>query len=164
MELITPGVGLIFWTTITFLILIFLLGKFAWKPILESVETRNKEIEDALILAEKTKKEMEQLQSDNKALIQEARIERDAILKEAREIKNSLISEAKEKAKLEGEKIVSSARETIKNEKVAAVAELKNQVAALSIDIAEKILKKELSTDDKQESMVKTLIAEVNVN
>lgn len=164
MELVTPGIGLIFWTTLVFLILVFVLRKYAWSPILGAVEKRNKEIEDSLVLAEKTKKEMEKLMADNEEMIKEARQQRDLILKEARDVKNGIIKEAKDKAKEEAEKMIISARDTIRNEKMAAVTELKNQVAVLSLDIAEKILKKELSSDDKQKALVDNLIEEVNVN
>ncbi len=164
MELVTPGIGLIFWTSLTFLILVFLLAKFAWKPILEAVETRNKQIEDAMFEAERTKEEMEKIQADNQNLLKEARNQRDEMLKEAKEMKNNIVSEAKDKAKDEADKLIASAKETIKNEKMAAMTDIKNQVAVLSVDIAEKILKDQLASDDKQKKLVNNLLEEVNVN
>jgi len=164
MDLVTPGFGLIFWTLITFVLLVILLAKFAWKPILQAVNERNKNIEDALLEAERTKEEMAKIQADNQNLLKEARDERDIILKEARDMKNNIVNEAKEKASFEGEKMIANAKETIKNEKMAALTDLKNQVAVLSVDIAEKILKDELSSDDKQAKLVNNLLEEVNVN
>ncbi len=164
MELVTPGIGLIFWTTIVFLILVLLLKKFAWKPILTSVNEREKKIEDALLLAEKTKEEMEKIKSDNQSLLREARDERDKILKEAKEAKDLIVSEAKNIAQKEASKIIENARGTIENEKMAAVTELKNQVATLSLEIAEKIIKQELSGTEKQKVFVEHLINEANPN
>lgn len=163
-SLIEPGVGLIFWTTITFLLLIFLLGKFAWKPILGAIKTREKNISDALAAAESALKDMRELKSANEAILNQARTDRDSLLKEARETKDSIIAEAKAKANSEAERILASAREQITNEKNAAVAELKNQVASLSIEIAEKILRSELSNDEKQKALVSNLMKDVNLN
>lgn len=164
MELVTPGIGLIFWTTLVFLTLVFLLAKFAWKPILSSVNEREQKIEDALLLAEKTKLEMQKIQSDNQALLREARDERDKILKEAKEAKDAIVGEAKNIASKEGQKILENARLAIQNEKMAAITELKNQVATLSLDIAEKILKNELSSNEKQKAYVDHLLEDVNLN
>ncbi|MBS1637716.1 MAG: F0F1 ATP synthase subunit B [Bacteroidetes bacterium] len=164
MNLVTPGIGLIFWTTIVFLLLLFLLSKYAWKPILSAIKTREKGIEDALAAAENAKKEMQELKSANEAILAEARAERDAMLKEARDTKDSIINEAKTKATKEAERIMTSTREQIANEKNAAIAELKNQVATLSIEIAEKILKSELSSDEKQKALVSNLMKDVNLN
>ncbi|MCI5055840.1 MAG: F0F1 ATP synthase subunit B [Flavobacteriales bacterium] len=158
------SVGLFFWQTLLFLLLLFLLRKYAWKPILNAVNDREKSIDDALKSAEKAKKEMEKLQAGNEALLQEARAERDLILKEAREAKEKVISESKTKAKEEADKILADARATINNEKMAALTELKNQVAGLSIEIAEKILTEELSSDDKQKALVNNLLEDVNLN
>jgi len=154
MELVTPEIGLIFWTTIVFLILLFVLKKYAWKPILTAVDERNKSIEDALKSAEKAKKEMLALNTDNERILTEARKERDALLKEGREIKENIIAEAKDKSKIEAEKILTTAKEQINNEKMKAITELKNQVAEISIDIAEKILKSELSDKNKQKELI----------
>lgn len=162
--LTTPGIGLIFWTTIVFISLVLLLGKFAWKPILNSIKSREESIEEALKSAEKAKLEMQALKTGNEKILAEARAERDALLKEARDTKEAIVNEAKTKAKSEAERILSSAREQITNEKNAAITELKNQVATLSIEIAEKILKSELSSDDKQKALVTTLMKDVNLN
>ena len=164
MELITPGIGLVFWTTIVFVILFVLLAKFAWKPILGAIKEREQSIESALAAAENAKAEMAKLKSDNERILLEARNERDALLKDARETKEKLIAEAKSIAASEGEKMLAAARTNIQNEKLAAIAELKNQVAVLSIEIAEKILKSELSSDEKQKSLVNNMLKDVNLN
>lgn len=163
-SLIEPAVGLIFWTTITFVLLLVLLGKFAWKPILNAIKTREKGIEDALASAESALKDMRELKSNNEKILAEARAERDNLLKEARDTKDAIIAEAKSKAQVDADRILSSAREQITNEKNAAVAELKNQVATLSIEIAEKILRSELSSDEKQKALVNNLMKDVNLN
>ncbi|MFO0356850.1 MAG: F0F1 ATP synthase subunit B [Sphingobacteriaceae bacterium] len=162
--LVTPGVGLIFWTSIVFILLLVLLGKFAWKPILSAIKEREEGIETALKSAEAAKKEMENLKAGNEKILNEARSERDALLKEARDTKESIISEAKTKATKEADRILAAAREQIVAEKNAAIADLKAQVATLSIDIAEKILKSELSSDEKQKSLVNNLMKDVNLN
>ena len=146
--------GLIIWTTIIFILLLIVLKKFAWKPILAAVDERNKSIEDALKAADKAKKEMLALNTDNERILIQARKERDALLKEGREIKDNIIAEAKDKAKLEADKILITAKEQINNEKMKAITELKNQVASMSIDIAEKILKSELSDKNKQKELI----------
>tara|TARA_B100000029_G_C17082686_1_gene781139 strand:+ start:118 stop:612 length:495 start_codon:yes stop_codon:yes gene_type:complete len=154
MELVTPEIGLIFWTTIVFLILLIVLKKYAWKPILSAVDERNKSIEEALKAADKAKNEMQALNTDNERILMEAKKERDALLKEGREIKDNIIAEAKDKAKVEADKILTTANEQINNEKMKAITELKNQVAEISIDIAEKILKSELSDKNKQKELI----------
>ena len=164
MELVTPSIGLMFWTSLVFVILLFLLAKFAWKPILKSVKEREVKIESALEASEKARTEMALLKSQNEDLRKEALVERDALLKEAREIKDKMVAEAKVTAKEEGERIIESAREAIQNEKMAAVIEIKNQVATLSIEIAEKIVKEKLSTDEKQKTLVDGLVEEINLN
>ncbi len=162
--LVTPEIGLIVWTTVTFVILLFLLTKFAWKPILSAVKQREENIEEALKAADRAKKEMEALKADNEKLLNEARIERDAMLKEARETKDKIIAEAKEKASQEADRIIQDARQSIQHEKMAAITELKNQVAELSIEIAEKILKEELSKEEKQKAMLENFVKEINLN
>ena len=154
MELVTPGLGLIFWTSVVFLLLIFLLKKFAWSPILKAVDDRNKSIDEALSSAEKAKVEMEQLSANNEKILQEARIERDSIIKEARAIKENTISEAKSKASVEAEKIILSAKEQISNEKMKAMTELKNEIADISIQMAEKIIKSELKDVKSQKKLI----------
>ena len=163
-SLIEPAIGLIFWTTITFILLLVLLGKFAWKPILSAIKTREKGIEDALASAERALNDMRELNSNNEKSLTEARAARDILMKEAREMKDVIIAEAKVKSQAEADRIMSSAREQITNEKNAAVAELKDQVATLSIEIAEKILRSELSSDEKQKALVNNLMKDVNLN
>jgi len=163
-KLITEfSIGLFFWQTIIFILLIFLLKKFAWKPILDAVNEREEGIKNALLSAEKAKEEMASLQSDNEQTLKKARSERDLLLKEAREIKQQIIDESKNEAKSEAKKIISQAQETIQNEKNAAIVDLKNQVASLSIDIAEKVLKEKLSNDQSQMNLVKDLVKEVTL-
>jgi len=163
-SLITPGIGLIFWTGVVFLLLFGILTKFAWKPILNAIKTREKNISDALASAEGALNDMRELRANNEKILAQARGERDALLKEARETKDSIVAEAKSKAQAEADRIMSNAREQIINEKNAAVADLKVQVASLSIEIAEKILKSELSNDDKQKTLVNSLMKDVNLN
>lgn len=154
MELVTPAIGLIFWTTVVFTLLVLLLKKFAWKPILSAVDERNKSIKDSLAQAEKARSEMSELTANNEKIIAQAKVDRDIILKEARDMKNEIISEAKDKANKEAEKLVSTAKEQILNEKMKAITELKNHVADLSIEMAEKILSSELSDVAKQKELV----------
>jgi len=156
--------GLIIWTTIIFTLLLIVLKKFAWKPILNAVDERNKSIEEALKAADKAKEEMALLNADNERILQEARVERDTLLKEAREIKNSIINEAKEQANTEAEKILTSTKEQISNEKMKALTELKNQVAELSIEMTEKVLKSELSDAVKQKEFISKSLKESELN
>ena len=154
------SVGLFFWQTLLFIALVLLLKKFAWKPILNAVNEREQGIKDALDSAQKAKEEMANLQADNEKLLKEARAERDAMLKEARDIKNKMISDAKDEAKVEADKMIAQAQAAIESEKKAAIADLKNQVATLSLNIAEKVVKQNLATDDKQQELVKSLLEE----
>lgn len=164
MDLVTPQIGLLFWTVLIFLILVFLLAKFAWKPILNMVEERTKNIEDALNSAENAKKEMAGLKAENEQIMKEARAERDKIVREAREMKDKIIEESKETAKAEADKILAQARKLIDDEKRAAMNELKDQVASLSIEIAEKILTKELSDKKKQAELIDDILQQSNLN
>lgn len=164
MELLTPSVGTIFWSTIVFVILMLLLAKFAWKPMLKAVNDRENSITDALSLAEKTKAEMAQMQSENEALLQKARAERDQIIKEASEASKSLVAEAKDKAKVEADKIIHDAHKAITNEKNAAMTEIKSHVALLSLEIAEKIIKGELASNDKQKALADQLADGISLN
>jgi len=164
MELVKPEFGLIFWMLISFGIILFILKKFAWAPILNMLSERETSIQNALDSAERAKEEMKALQSNNERILMEAKAERDLMLKDARDIREKMIAEAKGLANKEGESLLKTARENIQNEKMAAIAELKNQVATLSIEIAEKILKSELSSDEKQKSLVNTLLKDVNLN
>ena len=160
MELVTPAIGLIFWTTVVFTLLVLLLKKFAWKPILSAVDERNQSIKDSLAQAEKARSEMSELTANNEKIIAQAKVDRDLILKEARDMKNEIISEAKDKASKEAEKLVSTAKEQILNEKMKAITELKNHVADLSIEMAEKILRSELSDVAKQKELVTKALKE----
>ena len=164
MELVKPAFGLVFWMIVSFSIILFLLKKFAWGPILNSLTERENTISDALNTAQKAKEEMLALKAGNEKLLQEARNERDVLLKEARETKEAIISEAKIKATEAADKILVSARENITNEKMAAITELKNYVATLSIEIAEKVLKHELSNPEKQKELVDGLLKDTKMN
>ena len=158
------SVGLFFWQTLLFVVLLFLLRKYAWKPILNAVNEREDSIKDALNSAEEAKRAMAELKSSNEALLNEARIERDTMLKEARTVKEKMIADAKSKASEDAEKIITAAKESIQHEKMAALTELKNQVAVLSIEIAEKILKDELSSADKQKAIIDNVVKDINLN
>jgi F-type H+-transporting ATPase subunit b len=164
MELITPSIGLVFWTTIVFVLLIILLTKFAWKPILATIKERENSIEQALNAAENAKKEMQKLQADNEKFMREARAERDAIVKDAKETENKMIEDAKNNAKVEAEKVLAAAHHAIELEKSAAISELKLHVASLSIEIAEKIVRTELASDDKQKALATKLAEDINLN
>ncbi|MBA4849244.1 F0F1 ATP synthase subunit B [Emticicia sp. BO119] len=164
MELLTPGIGLIFWMLLVFGILVFFLAKFAWKPILGALKEREDSIESALRMAEETRAEMAKLKADNDRIIAEARLERDKIIREAKNASDNMLAEAKDKAVAEGNKIIADAREAIQQEKTAMVAQMKKDVAAFSIEIAEKVLRKELTDKKAQESLVSNLISEAKLN
>ncbi|CAN5267254.1 F0F1 ATP synthase subunit B [soil metagenome] len=164
MQLVMPDTGLLIWMMITFLIVLILLRKFAWNPILKMIKEREDSIDGALKSAENAKLEMQNLKSDNEKILAQARNERDMMMKEAREMKESIVGEAKGKAKEEADKILTSAREAIQNEKMAAITELKNQVALLSVEIAEKILKRELSDENKQKDLIGDLLKDTKLN
>ncbi len=158
----SPGLFII--QAVILLVLILLMRKFAWKPILDSLNNREEGIQNALDAAENAKKELQNLQAENEAIMKEAREERDAMLKEARELKANMIAEAKTEAEAEADKIVKQAQETIVAEKKAAVADLKNQVSSISIEIAEKVVKNELADKDKQLALVSSLLEDVTLN
>ncbi len=164
MELLTPSPGLIFWMLLVFGILVFVLAKFAWKPILTAVKEREDSIDSALRMAEETRAEMAKLKADNDRIIAEARLERDKIIREAKNASDNLIAEARDKATTEGAKIIADAREAIQQEKTALVAQMKKDVAAFSIEIAEKVLRKELSDKKAQETLVSDLITQAKLN
>tara|TARA_B100001109_G_scaffold216739_1_gene186251 strand:+ start:56 stop:550 length:495 start_codon:yes stop_codon:yes gene_type:complete len=164
MDLVTPEFGLIFWTLITFLALLFILKKFAWKPILSAVSEREQGIRDALASAVEARKEMENLQADNERILKEARVEREAMLKEARELKNKMIDDAKQDAKLEASKLITQAQAAIEAEKKATIADLRSQVAKISISIAEKVVREELSNTEKQEKLVESMLDNTTLN
>ena len=156
--------GLFFWQAIILVILIVLLAKFAWKPILAALAAREEGISNALLAAENAKKDMQNLKSDNEKLLAEARAERDAMIKEAREIKEKMIADAKSEAQAQGEKMIESAKATIESEKNAAMAELKNQVSSLSLEIAETLLKGELSNKEAQTKLVEKMLGDAKLN
>ena len=158
------SLGLFFWQAVVFILLLLLLRKFAWKPILGAVNEREEGIREALDSAEKARLEMENLQADNQKLLKEARAEREAMLKEARDIKNKMIEDAKGEAKVEANKMVAAAQASIETEKKAAIAELKSQVAELSIEIAEKVVRGELSNKEKQVELVESMLSETTLN
>ena len=164
MALVTPAIGLMFWTCVVFVLLLVLLKKFAWKPILDAVDERNESIDNALKAADKAKEEMASLNADNKRIIIEAKKQRDLLLKEGREIKLSIITEAKEQANVEADKILTSAKDQISTEKMKALTELKNQVASLSIDMATIVIKSELKDADKQKQLVSQALKESELN
>jgi len=164
MELVKPELGTIFWMVIVFLTVVFLLGKFAWKPILKTLKNREDTITDALKSAERAKDEMAKLQSDNERILAEARKERDAMLKEAREIKDKIVADAKGIANEEAAKMIEAAKSAIESEKSAAMNQIKKQVADLSIEIAEKILTKELSDKKSYDDVIKTSLDKMKLN
>ena len=158
------SIGLFFWQCLLFGLLLFLLWKFAWKPILSAVNDREDGIKDALAAAENAKKEMQNVTADSERLLKEARAEREAMLKEAREIKDKVVADAKELAKSEGDKMIKQAQATIESEKKAAVADIKNQVANLSVDIAEKVIKEQLSNKGEQLKLVENMLGDIKLN
>ncbi|MBF6609440.1 MAG: F0F1 ATP synthase subunit B [Flavobacterium sp.] len=163
-ELINPGIGLIFWMLVTFVILLILLKKYAWKPILGAVSEREEGIRSALLSADMARKEMQNLQADNKRILQEARAERDLMLKEAREMREKMIAESKLDAQTEGARMIEQAKTAIESEKNAAMAQLKEQVSSLSVEIAERILRDELSNKERQMELVDRMLGDAKLN
>lgn len=164
MGLVSPNPGTIIWLILIFGIVLYILAKFAWKPILNMLKAREQSIEDALSAADKAREEVEGLKAGNEKIIREARREKDAIIKEAKKLKNKIVAEAKEKANLETQKSIEQARLQIEAEKTTAINEMKNQVAALSVKIAEKLLQKELSGSAEQEKIVNGLLDDLKLN
>jgi len=164
MELLTPGTGLIIWQTFVFLLLVLLLARFAWKPILSSLKEREESIKNALETAEQARAEMARIQSDNEKLFKEAREERDKILKEAREVSNRMRDEAQADAKKAADKIINDGRAAIQIEKQAALKDVRVQVAMFSLQIAEQLMKKNLSSDKAQKELVDGFIKELKLN
>ena len=161
--MLSVSIGTVIWTTIAFLVVVFILAKFAWKPILSSIREREESIEEALEAAERAKEKMKDLEANNEKLLLEARQEREEIIKSARDAKEKMIAEAKEKAQAEADKVLKNAQATIRAEKSSAINELKSLVGELSIDIAEKILKEELSAD-KQKALIEASMKEAKFN
>ena len=164
MDLVTPDIGLIFWTTVSFAILYFILAKFAWKPILGAVNEREKSIKDALSAAEIAKEEMASLKADNEKILNEAKLQRESLLKEAREIRSRIIADAESEATEKANKLIQSAKTAIENEKSAAMKELNNTVVDLSLNIAEKLLSKELDNKEKQQENIQEILENTKLN
>lgn len=164
MELVTPGIGLIFWMVVSFSIILYLLKKFAWKPILKALKEREDTIDNSLKSAEKAKEEMGKMKADNERVMKEAKNERDNLLKDARQVKEKIIEEAKAKANMEAEKIFEDAQTKIENEKISAIGEIKNQIAEFSVEIAEKILKKKLEKTKDQQDHINELLDEIKLS
>ncbi len=162
MELVLPGIGLTFWMVLVFGLLLFLLKKFAWKPILSALKERENSIEEALKSAESAKDQLSKLKSDNEALYKQAREERDQLLKEAKVMKETIISDAKKSAEEEGKRIIQAASEEINKQKAVAIAELKGQVASMSIAIAEKLIGNQLADNDQQKTIITSHINDLN--
>ena len=164
MELVTPSIGLVFWTFVAFLLLLVLLKRFAWSPIMGAIHEREQSIDEALNKAELAKQEMARLTSQNQDLMQQARAERDEILKEAKTLKDGILNEAKKQAQVEGAKLIEKAKIEIENQKKAALAEVKDQVSTLSLEIAERVLRTQLDDKTKQEALVANLLKDVELN
>ena len=164
MDLITPAFGLIFWQTIIFLVVLFVLGKFAWKPILGALQSREDSIDEALKSAEKAKEDMANLKTDNEKLLAEAKLERDKMLKAAAKLGEDLKDQAKEDARLIGDKMIDDAKASVESEKNDAIKEIKDQVVELSIQITEKLLKKNLSDDKSQQELIKGYMKDIKLN
>jgi len=164
MELVQPGIGLIFWMTLAFGILIWILTKFAWKPIMKGLKEREESIDEALNSAKTAREEMKELKFSNEQLLKEAKEDRDAMLRDARKVKEAIIDEAREKANEEAARIIENAKESIQYEKLAAIHDMKNQLAKFSIEIAEKIIRQELSEKDKHKELIDKLLKEIKEN
>lgn len=164
MELVTAHGNLIFWMLVSFSIVLFVLRKFAWKPILKALKDRENSIRDALTSADEAKKEMESLKADNEKIIIEAKKERDNLISEAKDIKESIISEAKKSASVEAHKITESAKQQIEAEKQSAIEDMKKQIAELSVQIAEKLLNQKLADDNQQEKLISNILKDIKLN
>jgi F-type H+-transporting ATPase subunit b len=164
MELITPGIGLLFWMLLSFSIVLFILKKFAWKPILNALRDRENSIEQALMAADRAKEQMAKLQADNEKILAEARLERDKLIKEAREMKDQIINDARIKAGEEGYKMIEAARGAIQNERTAAIDQIRQMVANLSVDIAQKLLLKQLDDDKSQKELIEKVLNQTKLN
>jgi len=162
-NLTTPELGTIIWTTLIFLLLLVLLRAFAWKPILQALKAREESIKGSLESAEDARREMERLKADNEAIMQEARTERDELLHEARDARDKMIAEAKKQAKTEADKIIEKARTGIEREKVMAINDIRNQIASLSVEIAEKILGEQLKDSKEQNKLIEKLLDDMNL-
>ena len=164
MELLLPKAGLIFWTLIAFGITLWILGKFAWKPIMKSLNERERNINDSILSAENVRKEMSQLKSENEALLAQAREERGQMLREAKEIRDKIILDAKDQARAETGKIIADAQSVINQQKMAAITDIKNQVGNLVLEVSEKVIRRELSNKAEQEKYIRELTQNVDLN
>ncbi len=164
MDLLSPSIGLFFWMAIIFLLTLVILRKFAWKPILKMLSEREKGIADSIKTADRIKAEMAQMKYEHEEMLKEARVERSRILKSAKEAKDQMINEAKEQAKSEAKKIIEDAQVAINNQKMAALTDVKNQVGNLAVEVAEKILRKELSEGNAQQDYIRQLASEIELN
>ena len=164
MDLLLPHLGLIVWTVLAFLVVLFILKKFAWKPILKGLNDREANIAGSIATAEKVKLEMSQLKSDNEALLVAAREERGLMLKEAKDIRDKMINDAKEDARIQAARIITDAHASINNQKMAALTDIKNQVGRMVIEVSEKILRRELANKSDQESYIRDLAEEIKLN
>ncbi len=164
MQLVTPGIGLIFWMLVSFSLVMYVLAKYAWSPIMKGIHQREDTIEKALEAANEAKKEMLLLKAGNEQLLRDAKDERDALMRDARKMKEAILEEARAKGAEESARIVENARETIQFEKMAAINDLKNQIASISIEIAEKLIGKELENKQQQQQLTEKLLKEVKIN
>jgi len=164
MQLVTPGIGLIFWMLVSFSLVMYILAKYAWAPIMKGIHQREDTIEKALEAANEAKKEMLKLKAGNEQLLREAKDERDALMREARKMKEDILDEARAKGAEESARILETARENIQFEKMAAINDLKNQIASISIEIAEKLIGKELENKKQQQELTEKLLKEVKIN
>jgi F-type H+-transporting ATPase subunit b len=164
MELLLPELGLFVWTLLAFLVVFLILKKFAWKPILATLNDREKSIADSIASADKVRQEMESMKSENEQLLNQAREERSLMLKEAKDTKDKIVNDAKAQAIEEANKIMADARAQIQNEKMAALTDVKNQMGKLVIEVSEKVLRKELSDKSAQENYISTLAKEIKLN
>lgn len=164
MQLVTPGIGLIFWMLVSFSLVMYVLAKYAWAPIMKGIHHREETIERALEAANEAKKEMLLLKAGNEQLLRDAKDERDALMRDARKVKEAILDEARTKANEESARIVENARENIQFEKMAAINDLKNQIASISIEIAEKLIGKELENKEQQKKLTEKLLKEVKIN
>ena len=164
MELVTPGLGLFFWMVLSFSIVLFLLVKFAWKPILNALKEREDSIDEALQSAQKAREEMSHLKADNEQIIKEAKQQREKLIREAKETREKIVEEAKVEANKEANRIIEKAKTVIQNEKKAAITEIKDQISLISVDIAEKLIKQELSEKNKKDDLINNLLEEIKIN
>lgn len=164
MELIKPDLGLLFWMIVSFSIVLYVLVKYAWRPILKAIRSRERSINKSLLAAQRAKEEMAKIEFGNEKITQLAKVERENILKEAKELKSKILEEARETARAEAKRILQEARQSVEHEKNQVINEIKNQIANLSVDIAEKILKQKLGDESNQKKLIDDLVKEIDLN